>query len=77
MPVVGPGLGERNTALHAQPRAVILAERRQGQREYERVVQDRLEIEQVSPQRVPFGVGLAVVRGIGEQFLGPDSPPAG
>ena len=72
MPVVGPGLGERHAALNAQSRAVLLAERRQGQREDERIVQDRLEIEQVSLQRVPFRIGRAVVCGIGEQFLGPD-----
>src|ERR1035438_5812743 len=35
-------------------------------------LKDRLEVEQVSQESVPFGVGLAVVRGVSEQFLGLD-----
>jgi hypothetical protein len=70
--VVGPSLGEWYTALHAQPRAILPAQGRQRDREHERIVQDRLEIEQVPLERVPFSVVWAVVRGIGEQFLALD-----
>ena len=70
MAVPGFRVREPDTALGAQPRAVVGTQRRERQLEHERVAQGRLEIEQVSVQKIPVGVVIASL--VGEQLREPD-----
>jgi hypothetical protein len=73
MVVAGARLGKPRTTFGAQPGAVFLAPRRERQRKNQGVSEDRLEIEQVSVQRVPVLTGIPAVLLITEQFLAADS----
>ena len=66
----GSRIRQPDAALGAKPRAVVGAQRRERQLEHERVAQGRLEIEQVSVQKIP--VGILVARLVGEQLGEPD-----
>ena len=48
VPVSRPGVRETDSALDAQARAILAAERRQRQGEHHGVAQDRLQVEQVT-----------------------------
>ena len=72
MVVTGAHLGKPRTAFGTQPGAVLLAPRRERQRENQSISEDRLEIEQVPVQRVPVRTGVPAVLLITEQFLAPD-----
>jgi hypothetical protein len=72
MVVSGAGLGKPHATLDAQPGAVFLASRRERQREYQGISEDRLKIEQVPVQRVPVLVTVPILLLITEQFLALD-----
>ena len=72
MVVSGAGLGKPHATLDAQPGAVFLASRRERQREYQSISEDRLKIEQVPVQRVPVLVTVPIILLITEQFLALD-----
>jgi len=72
MVVSGAGLGKPHATLDAQPGAVFLASRRERQREYQGISEDRLKIEQVPVQRVPVLVTVPIILLITEQFLALD-----
>jgi hypothetical protein len=72
MVMSGARLGKPHATFDAQPGAVFLASRRERQREYQGISQDRLKIEQVPVQRVPVLVTVPVLLLITEQFLALD-----
>ena len=72
MVVARARLGKPHTTFGAQPGAVLLASRRERQRENQSISQDRLKIEQVPVQRVPALTGIPAVLLITEQFLALD-----
>jgi len=72
MVVSGADLGKPHATLDAQPGAVFLASRRERQREYQGISEDRLKIEQVPVQRVPVLVTVPIILLITEQFLALD-----
>lgn len=75
--VAGVRLGKPHTAFGAQPGAVVLASRRERQRENQSISQDRLKIEQVPVQRVPALTGIPTVLLVTEQLLTPDTKGLG
>jgi len=52
VPVVGLGIGQPDAARAAQPLAIGVAQRRQGQVKHQRISQGRLKVEQVTIEKV-------------------------
>jgi hypothetical protein len=72
MVMSGAGLGKPHATFDAQPGAIFLASRRERQREYQGISEDRLKIEQIPVQRVPVLVTVPILLLITEQFLALD-----
>src|ERR1700690_2020149 len=69
MIVLRAGIREAGTAVRAQSPAVLAAQRRQREREHDRVAKSRLEVEQISVEKAPVSVLVVVAGQTAARFL--------